>query len=596
MKKYLLIFAALLSLSACKDDFLERLPQTSIAPEAFFNTEEDLKLYVNGMLSLPGKGIYLSDQSSDNATTTAAVEMKTIMTGSPSSQTINGGWDWGRLRNINYLLDNFQRADATPQAKAHYAGIARYYRAIFYLDKVMRFSDVPWYGKTLEPGDEGLYKTQDSRATVMDSIMADLAYAATNVRANVPSSTPGKWAAMTQYARTALYEGTFRKYHPELNLQGTANRFLETAAAVSNEIINSGKFSMYSTGKPTQDYAQLFSSQDLTGNPEVILANVFDVGKGRSSNVNFTVFGDYEQAPSRDLVQSYLMKDGGRFTDQAGHEKFGFIREFANRDPRLSQTMVFPGWIQAPNNVPYILRLNKNFTGYHQLKGYMNTTDQNLLDGSDVPVYRYAEVLLVLAEAKGELGTLSQTDLDKSVNLLRKRVGMPDLNLASANANPDPFLTQKYLNVSGGNKGVLLEIRRERRVEFAFEEKRFDDIMRWGVGSLLTDIPQGVYFAGLGNYDTTGDGVADIKLISSSTSIPAEANKEKNSLGTTLIYYKTGKIGEDATVFLQNGTSGGTMVTETTPRKFENPKHYYRPIPQTQMLLNPNLKQVFGWQ
>ncbi len=596
MKKYISLFAVLLSLSACKDDFLERLPQTSIAPEAFFNTGEDLELYVNGLLSLPGKGVYLSDQSSDNATTTGAVEMKTIMTGSPSSQTINDGWNWGRLRDINYFLDNYRRADATPAAKAHFAGIARYYRAIFYLDKVARYSDVPWYGRTLEPGDEALYKTQDSRATVMDSVMADLAYAAANVRANVPSGTPGKWAVMTQYARTALYEGTFRKYHPELNLQSTANRFLETAATVSNEIIDSGKFSIYSTGKPNEDYAQLFKSQDLTNNPEVILVNAYDVDKGRRAQVNNTVFGDYEQAPARDLIQSYLMKDGTRFTDQAGYEKFGFVKEFANRDPRLSQTMVYPGWIQAPNDVPYIQRLNKNFTGYHQLKGYMNTTDQNLLEGSDVPVYRYAEVLLIYAEAKAELGTITQADLDKSVNKLRKRVGMPDLVLATANANPDPFLTKKYPNISGANQGVLLEIRRERRVELAFEDKRFDDLMRWAAGQLLTSIPKGMYFGGLGTYDMTGDGVADIKLIASSESIPAEASKEKNSLGTTLIYYKVGNIGDDATVYLENGTSGGTMVTETTPRKFENPKYYYRPIPQTQMLLNPKLKQVFGWQ
>ncbi len=596
MKKYITLIAVLLSLSACKDDFLERLPQTSIAPEAFFNTGEDLELYVNGLLSLPNKSVYLSDQSTDNATTTGAVEMKTIMTGSPSSQTINGGWNWGRLRDINYFLDNYRRADATPQTKAHFAGIARYYRAIFYLDKVARYSDVPWYGRTLEPGDEALYKTQDSRAMVMDSVMADLAFAAANVRANVPSSTPGKWAVMTQYARTALYEGTFQKYHPELNLQGTANRFLEIAATVSGEIIDSGEFSIYSTGKPEEDYAQLFKSQDLTNNPEVILVNAYDADKGRTAQVNNTVFGDYEQAPARDLIQSYLMKDGTRFTDQAGYERFGFVKEFTNRDPRLSQTMVYPGWMQAPNDEPYIQRLNKNFTGYHQLKGYMNTTDQNLINGSDVPVYRYAEALLVYAEAKAELGTLTQGDLDKSVNQLRKRVAMPDLILATANANPDPFLVRKYPTISGANQGILLEIRRERRVEFAFEEKRFDDVMRWGAGQLLTHIPKGMYFGGLGTYDMTGDGIPDIKLIASSESIPAEANKEKNSLGTTLIYYKTGKIGEDATVYLENGTLGGTMVTETTPRKFENPKYYYRPIPQTQMLLNPNLKQVFGWQ
>ncbi|MCF0063814.1 RagB/SusD family nutrient uptake outer membrane protein [Dyadobacter chenwenxiniae] len=597
MKKNLILSALLMvAASACNEDFLERLPQSSIAPEAFFNTEEDLALYINGLVSLPGTSSYLNDQSTDNATTTGAVEVKVIMTGTPSSQTIEGGWDWERLRNVNYFLDNYNKAATSSQAKAHYVGLARYYRAQFYLDKVARFSDVPWYSKTLNPGDKELYKTQDPRALVMDSVMADLAFASENVRESVPSGTPGKWAVMTEYARAALFEGTYRKYHTELNLRGTANRFLEVAATTSEAIIKSGKFSIYSTGKPQQDYATLFASQDLLSNPEVIVTNVYDQNKKKEGSVNSSVFGDYEQAPSRDLIQSYLMKDGTPFTNTAGYQEFGFVKEFANRDPRLSQTMVYPGWVRLPDATPYIQRLNKNFTGYHQLKGYMNTTDNNIQNSADFPAYRYAEVLLTYAEAKAELGTLTQADLDISVNLLRKRVGMPDLNLAAANAKPDPVLVGKYPNVAAANRGVLLEIRRERRVEFAFENLRFNDLMRWHAGALLTKIPEGMYFKGPGKYDLTGDGIDDIILINKNTAIPAEASKEKNSLGVVLIYYKTGAIGEDVTVYLKNGLSGGTMVTETAVRKFEEPKYYYRPIPQTQMLLNPELKQVFGWK
>jgi len=596
MKKHILLLALLTCASACNDDFLEKLPQTSISPEAFFNNEDDLALYVNGLLSMPDMyGVYLNDQSTDNAATTAAVEMKILMTGSPSSQTVTTGWDWGRLRNINYFLDNYNRVNATADVKAHYAGLARYYRAQFYLDKVGRFSDVPWFSKTVNPGDEELYKTQDPRAMVMDSVMADLAYASANVRESVPSGTPGKWAVMTQYARAALYEGTYRKYHPELNLQATAGKFLETAAKVSGEIMASNKFTIYNTGKPNADYAALFASQDLSTNKEVIMANVFDNAKERGQNVNGYVFGDYEQAPSRDLVQTYLMKDGSRFTDIQGYQQLGYVKEFQNRDPRLAQTVVYPGWVRAGDTAPYILRLNKNFTGYHQLKGYVNSTDNTTLNSVDVPVYRYAEVLLINAEAKAELGTLTQDDLDKTVNLIRARVQLPDLKLAAANASPDAFLGQKYPNVTGANRGVILEIRRERRVEFAFESQRFNDVMRWQAGKLLTAIPEGVYFPGLGKYDLTGDGVEDIILIDKSKTIPDEKEKEKNSLGVVLTYYRAGAIGDDVTVYLKNGNAGGTMVTETAARKFEDPKFYYRPIPQKEMLLNPKLKQVFGW-
>lgn len=595
MKKNIYIVLLVLGVfSACKKGDLDRFPQTQIAPNLFFNTEEDLVLYINGLLSQPDRSSYLNDQSSDNVATTAAVEVKSIMAGSANAQNITSGWSWSRLRNINYFLENYNKAKVSNEIKNHYVGLARYYRAEFYLDKIKRFSDVPWYSKTLNPDDAELFKGRDPRALVIDSIMADLDFAYKNTREKVPSGTPGKWSVATFYARAALYEGTYRKYHAELNLTSSANTFLETAAKVAGEIMASNKFSIYNTGKPQEDYAALFGSQDLTSNPEVILANVFDMSKSRSQNVNSVVFGDYEQAPAKDLIQSYLMKDGSRFTDLPDYHKIGFVKEFENRDARLSQTMVYPGWIRVPDTKPYIQSLNKNFTGYHQLKGYVNSTEASILNGVDFPVYRYAEVLLTYAEALAELGTLNQSQLDQSVNLLRKRAGQPNLNMGIANANPDPLMKQQFGNVSS-NIGVILEIRRERRIEFAFENSRYDDLMRWKAGKLLTKSPEGMYFQGLGKYDLTGDGVADIILIDQSMTIPAEGQKEVNALGVKLIYYRTGTIGSDATVYLKNGSNGGLIVTESVTRNFEEPKYYYRPIPQQQVLLNPNLKQIFGW-
>jgi len=171
---------------------------------------------------------------------------------------------------------------------------------------------------------------------------------------------------------------------------------------------------------------------------------------------------------------------------------------------------------------------------------------------------------------------------------------LPDLNLGTANGNIDPLLQQQYSNVTS-NAGIIFEIRRERRVEFAFENTRFDDLMRWKAGKLLAKIPEGMYFKGLGKYDMTGDGIEDIILIDRSVTIPAEESKEKNSLGIVLIYYRAGTIGTDATVYLKNGNNGGNIVTESTMRTFAEPKYYYRPIPQQQVILNPNLKQNFGW-
>jgi len=113
---------------------------------------------------------------------------------------------------------------------------------------------------------------------------------------------------------------------------------------------------------------------------------------------------------------------------------------------------------------------------------------------------------------------------------------------------------------------------------------------------LLENIPEGMYFPGLGKHDLTGDGVPDILLVNQGTDIPEDNSKEKNELGELLIYYKTGTIDDNVTVYLENGESGGTMVTETSPRDFIEPKYYYRPIPVQQIALNPNLEQIFGWE
>ena len=116
--------------------------------------------------------------------------------------------------------------------------------------------------------------------------------------------------------------------------------------------------------------------------------------------------------------------------------------------------------------------------------------------------------------------------------------------------------------------------------------------MRWKAGKLLEKKPQGIYFSGLGNHDVTGDGIADIKLIAHNQSIPEV--REKNSLGVTLRYYKVGVFGQDVSVFLSEGNKGFVDVVDKVG-KFEEPKYYYRPIPQNDVNLNNSLKQIFGW-
>lgn len=597
MKKYTILFIiTLLVCQSCNDDFLERYPETSIAKENFFNSEEDLATYVYSLYDFPGFGIYVSDLSTDNAATTGVTEIKNMMIGTPTAATVTEGWSWTQLRNINYYLANMKKAKISEAALNHYEGLGRFFRARFYMDKVKRYSNVPWYDKTLETNDADLFKKQDPRTLVVDKIFEDYAFAAQHVRDDDRNGAVNKWVVLAYQARHALHEGTFRKYHAELSLQATANAYLQLARDAAKQIIDNGGFSIYNTGKPMEDYGALFIDTNLESNPEVILAT-FNENEKQNSGWWAYMFGNYEVNPARDLMQTYLMANGTPFTSQAGYQTKQFVEEFQDRDPRLYQTYAYPGWelintsTYAQGGGIYVQQLTKNFSGYHQIKGFVNNTSTAVQNNLDIPVIRLAEILLIYAEAKAELGELTQADLDLSVNKLRARAGMGNLML---NAAADPVLQLKYPNVSSTQSDVLREIRRERRVELALEGFRFDDLMRWHAGKLIEKEPEGLYFPGLGKYDLTGDGVVDIILIPNTQPVPAEADKEQNSLGKKLIYYQVGPQGSDASFYLSNGTSG-TSVTDPERGTFTEPKYYYRPVPAPQVLLNPNLEQVFGW-
>lgn len=588
--KYILLIT-LIGVFACDDEFLDVVPETSIGAENFFNTEEDLQIYINSLYNFPGFGIYNSDRATDNATTTGNTELKTMMVSSPSSSTITGGWSWSTLRSINLFLENFDRADISTEKLNHFEGMARFFRAQFYMGMVKRYSDVPYYDFVIDTDDtEALTRARDPRTVVVDKIFDDYQFAVDHVFESQPTGAVNKWVVKAYMARAALYEGTYRKYHDELGITASADVYLNMAKNLSKDIMDNGPFSIHNTGNVAEDYASLFTSSDLSSNSEVIFA-VYSEDQVKNSGWSETVFGNYEVSPSKDLLQSYLMADGSYYSAQAGYETFSFVNEFQNRDPRLSQTYAYPGFnlvntrTYSQGGGIYVQQLAKNFSGYHQIKGFVNDRDQATINDLDYPIIRLAEMLLTYAEARAELGEINQADLDQSVNLLRQRAGMPNLTMTVV---ADAYQQAKYPGVSA----LILEIRRERRVEMALEGYRYDDVMRWKAGKLFEEEPKGIYFSGLGKHDLTGDGIEDIVLLSSSESVPDP--KEQNSLGTTLIYYKAGNVGENVGVFLSNGTSGH-ILTVNDRGTFTEPKYYYRPVPAAQVALNPNLTQIFGW-
>lgn len=561
---------------SCDKDYLDTPPDHLIEGADFFKTEDQLKSYVNGFYNmLPGQSVYENDASSDNIIPLLVADRvrgtRLVPTASGS-----GGWSWDNLRTINYFLDNSNNVNDS-ELELKYNAYAKFFRALFYYDKVKLFGDVPWYENVLNADDEGLFKPRDSRKLVMDNVLNDINNAIEYLPNEVKLNEITKHTALILKARICLFEGTFRKYH---NL-GDHERFLNEAVNASEELINSGVYALYNNGDANSSYRELFDMYNQI-TTETILARDFNtdfithnIGNLATSPTNGS-FG----AP-KDLINTYLLMDGSRFTDLPNYDTMEYYEEMQNRDPRLIQTIAGPGYTAYLEDSPEIVDIKATTTGYRVIKT-ISSKDQwsNKSSYNDIVIFRYAEALLVFAEAKAELGTISQTDLDRSINKLRDRVGMPHLIMSNANANPDAYMEAMYANVeSGMNKGVILEIRRERRIELFMEGLRWDDLMRWKAGKKLEQPFLGLYFDGLGSYDFNGDGSVDVYL--------HNGNSSGAPSGTPNII----NVNERR---LTNGTSGN-FIPFNQQVKFDEDKDYLYPIPSEELLLNSNLKQNPKW-
>ncbi len=590
MKRYIIIAMTLIiGLTAC-DDLLDTKPLSQISPDAYFKTETDLQLFSNSFYNnLLDKSPY-DDQSDLYIQQNLSDEM--IGGNKRTVPNSGGGWSWGDLRKMNTLLVYANQCE-DEDAVVKYTALTRFFRAYFYFEKVKRFGDVPWYDKELGSADEDLYKPRDSRELVMTKMIEDIDYAIENLPASVSTYRVNKWAALALKARFCLYEGTYRKYH-QLNLEGNNYAYyLEQSAQAAEKLIKEGPYKLYSTGNPQKDYLMLFA-QENASKDEYILSIMFDFSLGiyHNATAHTVVATQGRPGVTRKMINSYLKADGTAFTDHEGWQEAGFIEETMNRDPRLAQSIRTPGYTRIGTTKVLAPNLTGTVTGYQPVKFVQDPTasggnvDRNDRSTADLPVFRLGEVMLNYAEAKAELGTLTQGDLDISINKLRSRVGMPALNMASANANPDWYLSSAeygYPNVTGTNKGVILEIRRERAVELTQEGFRFDDLVRWKAGYSIDQDIQGMYFKAPGEYDLTGDGVADVILYEQGTSKPTAPD------GVQVLL-----IGEE--ILLTGGNRGYVFYHKNIARTpFSEVRDYLYPIPINERSLNNNLTQNPGW-
>lgn len=577
---YILIFIVFGQVLCSCDDNLDRFPKDKLVPDDFFKTEKDLELYSNSFYTqFPGE----SGIMRENVDAQTHLSLTLELSGSRTVPGTGGGWDWTQLRDINVLL-SYSHQCTDKAVRTQYDALARFFRAYFYFEKIKRFGDVPWYDKPLASDDPDLMKPRDSREYVMKKMLEDLEYAITNLPSGNEKYRVTRWTAMALMSRVCLFEGTFRKYH-NLVVDGVDYKFyLEQAALISEEFINKSSYKLY-TGSHETVYRDLFASLDVI-DTEVILARNYNQEFGVTHNANFYTLGTSMGRPglTKKIINSYLMTDGSRFTDKPGYETMLFKDETKNRDLRLSQTIRTPGYKRIGSTQALPPNLVYTVTGYQPIKFVTEAKyDSNDKSMNDMPLFRTAEVYLNLAEAKAELETLTQDDLDKTVNLIRARVGMPSLNMAAANANPDPYLMSDktgYPHVQGANKGVILEIRRERSIELIMEGFRYYDMIRWKEGKTFEADFNGIYIPSLGDFDIDGDGVVDVCFYVGTrpgTSAPLSYN-----------------VGED--IFLSGETSGYISPHKTVPRRWNEERDYLYPIPTTERQnTNGALTQNPGW-
>jgi starch-binding outer membrane protein, SusD/RagB family len=569
---YILLFFTALA-GSCKktDDFLTRLPLDQMTDEVYWTSESNVRTYAWNFYAnaFPGYsagfdlgwGGYFSGETlnDDFAPTNPAAFTQNV----PPTDT---KWSFTFIRRANLMIDRVQKVPMSEEAIRHWTGIARFFRALEFANKVKTYGDFPWYNTVLEENDtEALYKPRDPRTLVMDSVLADMKYAAEHVRIEENDITLPAQLVVTKYtvlafmSRVFLFEGTWQKYHH--NNTAKATEYLEVAKWAANEVMTKGPFTI------APDYRKMFNSVDLNKNAEIIMYRRYDLGTGLVTHSLHTYVNKEPQTgSSKNAIEAYLCSDGLPVSLSPLYKGDTTVTNvMTNRDPRMYATYVkdvvrLNGVSPNPSTTGYAVHkfFNEELANSNEGLGQNNTTD--------APVIRLGEVLLNYIEAVAELGTITQADLDKTINRLRKRsgIGMPDLRIAVSGLPAANGVEYDDPKRDPAVSPLLWEIRRERRIELMMEGFRTSDLRRWKKFEYAdtkanSDINRGAW-VNRANYPTT--------------------------LNLTI----------------ENNASKGYIIPAPKPesqRVFNNARVYLSPLPDNQIKLyrdnGAELKQNAGW-
>lgn len=472
------LVAAALWLGGCKD--LDLAP-TDRFTEATYWTNTDRALSV---LNSAYGGLYTADfffandALSDNAYNQLGdfQGANSIARGAYDAALgrIRDEWNfhYGGIKTNHILLENIDRVpNMDPTLKARIIAETRFIRAFHYFQLLTWYGDVPFFTKdvTIE---ESRTIARSPRAEVLAFVLSELDAVAPNLPTNAQYAAADrgritKGAAIALKARVQLYESRWA------DVVTTCEQLIDNTA--------NGTYALY----PSYEGLFLPAAENSS---ESILAMGYAPEVRTHSNFRDFVpisIGDRVNnlAPTQELVNDYITTNGKGIAEAGS----GYVdtAPYTNRDPRLAATIVYDGYLWRkpdgstttiyirPGSTPANAdarnefgKQNASTTGYYVRKYYDPTANATFQSALDLMLIRYADVLLMYAEAKNEQGQLTAAIWDKTIEALRRRAGFTD---PAALTFP-----------TGATQASLRDIvRRERRSELALEGLRVFDIRRW---------------------------------------------------------------------------------------------------------------------